>query len=55
MRRIDDPFTPTRCPVMVSEPCGAVRGEGVNADLVFTGRVDMDLQLDPLTRRAGTE
>jgi hypothetical protein len=24
--------------------------EGVNADLVSTGRVDVDLQLDPLTR-----
>ena len=27
-----------------------LRGEDVNADLVSTGRVDVDLQLDPLTR-----
>jgi len=35
---------------MAGEPGPAVRGEGVNADLVATGRADVELQLDPLTR-----
>ena len=58
MRRVDDPLAPTRAPVMAGEPAAAVGGEGVNADPVSTGRVEVDLQLDPLTgrtRRAGTE
>ena len=50
MRRVDDPLAPTRRPVMAGEPAAAVGGEGVNADPVATGRVDVDLQLDPLTR-----
>jgi hypothetical protein len=49
VRWIDHPLAPTRRPVMAGEPPSAVGGEGVNADLVSTGRVDLDLQLDPLT------
>ena len=41
---------PTGRPVMAGEPPAAVRGEGVNADLVSACRVDLDLQLDLLTR-----
>jgi hypothetical protein len=50
MRRIDNPFAPTGRPVMAGEPPAAVHGEGVNAELVSIGRVDQDMQLDPLTR-----
>jgi hypothetical protein len=35
---------------MAGEPGAAVRGEGVNAEVVSTGRVHLDPQLDPLTR-----
>jgi hypothetical protein len=43
MRRVDDSLAPTRRLVMAGEPGAAVRGEGVNADLVFTGRADVEL------------
>ena len=38
---------------MAGEPAAAVGGEGVDADLVSTGRVEVDLQLDPLPGRTG--